>query len=181
MKNQNTGQMTGKQMKWIVLGAAFAGSLAYAQMPQQPQQPPETQPGEPPHQAPPAQPQQAQPGQPQQAQPGQPQQAQPTQPIDMEQAAPATPEVTDAQLTQAVTAYISVSEIQTRVQEQLSGVEDQAVIQEAVTQARTDMIEAVQDAGMAPAQYEEVMNVVTQDESVRNRFLAILQEEQTGG
>ena len=89
--------------------------------------------------------------------------------------------MTDQQLEQAVTAYISVSEIQTRVQEQLAGVEDQAVIQEAVTQARTDMIEAVQEAGMAPAQYEEVMTVVTQNETVRNRFLEMLQEQQAGG
>jgi hypothetical protein len=147
MKTRN---MT-KRMKWMVMGTAFAGGLAYAQqaMPQQPAQ-----------------------------QPQQP--AQPAQPMPAEPAQPATPEISDEQLVQAVNAYISVSEIQTRVQEELAGVEDQEVIQEAVTQARTDMIEAVQEAGMAPAQYEEVMAVVTQDEQIRNRFLQILQEEQAG-
>lgn len=116
------------------------------------------------------------------AQPGMPQppaqQPHQAQPMPAQPAQPETPEITDELLVQAVTAYISVSEIQTRVQQELAGVEDQEVIQGAVTQARTDMIEAVQDAGMAPAQYEEVMNVVTQDEQVRNRFLLILQEEQ---
>lgn len=152
MKTQNTKM----RMKWIAAGATLLGGLAYAQqaMPQQPAQP---------------------------AQPQQPPQAQPGQPMEMEPAQPATPEVSDEQLVQAVTAYISVSEIQTRVQEELAGVEDQAVIQQTVTEARADMIEAVQEAGMAPAQYEEVMNVVTQNETVRNRFLQILQEEQTGG
>ncbi|MCC5845579.1 MAG: DUF4168 domain-containing protein [Verrucomicrobia bacterium] len=158
MKNQ----ITTKRMKWIALGTALAGGTAFAQMPQQPEQP-------------------AQPQQPPQTQPAQPAQPQEAQPMEMEPAQPATPEVTDQQLEQAVTAYISVSEIQTRVQEQLAGVDDQAVIEEAVTQARTDMIEAVQEAGMAPAQYEEVMNVVTQDETVRNRFLEMLQEQQAGG
>jgi hypothetical protein len=158
-------QMTNTRMKWIAFGSALAGGLAFAQMPQQPAQP-----------AQPQQPPQTQPAQP--AQPAQPHEA---QPMEMQPAQPATPEVTDQQLEQAVTAYISVSEIQTRVQGELAGVEDQAVIQEAVTQARTDMIEAVQEAGLAPAQYEEVMTVVTQNETIRNRFLEMLQEQQADG
>lgn len=153
MKNQSTTQ----RMKWLVLGIAFAGGPAFAQeaMPQQPAQP--------------------QPQQPPQAQPGQ-------QPMEMESPQQAeAPQISDEQLIQAAAAYLSVSEIQTRVQEELAGEEDQAVIQGAVMQARTDMIAAVQEAGMAPAQYEEIMTVVTQNEQIRNRFLEILQEHQIGG
>ena len=125
----------------------------------------------------PAQPQQ--PAQrPPQAQPQQPPQAQPQQPAP---APRAVPEIPGEQLEKAVVAYVAVNEIQTRVQEQLAGVEDQERIQETVMQARADMVQAVQEAGLEPAEYEQVMNAVTQHEQIRTAFLQRLQQHQTGG
>lgn len=105
---------------------------------------------------------------------------QPAQPPQAVPEAPPAPQVNEAQIENAVTAYVAVNAIQERVQQQLAGVEDQEQIQATVMQARQDMVEAVQEAGLQPQEYEQIILAVNQNEEVRNTFLRLLQAHQGG-
>lgn len=105
--------------------------------------------------------------------PAQPGQA-PAQPAQPEQE---TVDIDDATLEKAAEAYGAVNKIQTDMQKELAGVNDQEKIQEHVQKARGKMVEAVEEAGLQADEYDQVMSQVTQDDTLRQKFLELLREE----
>jgi len=88
-----------------------------------------------------------------------------------------TIEIDDSLLERAVKAYEAVNEIHTELQQELAGVNDQEQIQAEVQEAQAKMVAAVEDADMEVAEYEQVMSQVTQDDNLRQQFIAMLQAE----
>ncbi len=84
-------------------------------------------------------------------------------------------EIEDRQLEQAADAYMAVSEIQQRLQQELAGVEDREVIEQKVEEARPEMLDAISKAGLATADYERIINAVNQDEDLRMAFIQLLE------
>lgn len=104
-------------------------------------------------------------------------QAQQANPQQQMPATQETVEVTDEIMDKTADAYIVVIEIQQDVQEKMSGEKDQQKIQEHVQKAQKEMADAIEAVGLKTEEYESVMTQVTQDEDMRTKFVALLQEK----
>lgn len=92
-------------------------------------------------------------------------------------AAPQAADVSDEQMDKTAEAYVVVIDIHNDVQEKMSGMDDQEEIQKHVQKAQEQMLEAIKAAGLEPAEYEQVMTQVTQDNELRTKFVALLEEK----
>lgn len=94
---------------------------------------------------------------------------------------PADPVGVDAAtLERVANAYMEISEIQQAAQARLANEQDQAVIQQETQQANQQMLAAVQNHGVTPDQYQEVIEAVNQDAAVRARFTQLVQAGEQG-
>jgi len=89
-----------------------------------------------------------------------------------------TAQVDDAQLDQAVDAYVELNAIQDDLSRELAGETDQTVIQERVEAASPDMEAAIADAGLDTATYQRLIEIISGDADLRARFLAKVEAAQ---
>ncbi len=88
------------------------------------------------------------------------------------------PQVSDAQLDQAVDTYLAVNAIQQDLQRELAGVTDQEEIQQRTQAAHNEMMQAVADAGLDYETYSAIIEAVNHDETLRQAFFQRLDARQ---
>lgn len=80
-------------------------------------------------------------------------------------------EVADADIAKAAAIYQEVQGLNQQLQQDLAGVEDQAVIQQRVAEAEASMKRIVQDEGMDVERYSAIMQVVQRDQEMMQKFM----------
>lgn len=96
---------------------------------------------------------------------------QPAQTLPRDEQPQAQPSISEAQIDQAVEAYLAVTEIQKRLQDALAEVEDPQSRQDRIDAARPTMEAAVDDAGLTLREYEQIITAVNQNDVLRETFL----------
>ncbi|MFW5730741.1 MAG: DUF4168 domain-containing protein [Desulfonatronovibrionaceae bacterium] len=112
-----------------------------------------------------------------QQQQGQQQQGQQQGQQMMQQEAPDI-EVSDAELEKAAGAYEDITKIREEFQQSLSDVSDPEKAQALQEEAGEAMTKAVQDNGLEIQKYNQIMEAAQVDEDLRNKLLAIMEEDE---
>lgn len=87
-------------------------------------------------------------------------------------------QVDDETLTAFAEAYLDVTLINERMEMRLAGVEDPEEVIQVQEAAQQEMAQAVEDQGLSPEEYQEIAEVINQNEEVRERFGVIFQRVQ---
>ncbi|WP_404341863.1 DUF4168 domain-containing protein [Pseudoalteromonas mariniglutinosa] len=86
-------------------------------------------------------------------------------------------EMTDAKLLKFSIAMDSISQINTKYEAKFQGVEDAEQAQKIQQQAQSEMVEAVESAGLSVAEYSTIAQQAQQDEQLRERILNMSRAE----
>jgi leucyl aminopeptidase len=93
------------------------------------------------------------------------------------QATPSNPrEVDDATLKRAAAAYIKVRDISDKAQRAINTTDDTARKQQLMAESESTKVEVVKEEGMEPQQYNNVIQMVRDDNSLQQKFLSYVQE-----
>ncbi len=92
------------------------------------------------------------------------------------EAVPTEPEIdpadiSDQDIASAAQVYLAVSRLNQQLQEELQGVEDQALVQERVAEAEQEMLQIVDDAGLEVEEYGQIMQAVQHDQELMQQFM----------
>jgi hypothetical protein len=93
----------------------------------------------------------------------------------------ATAPITDQKIEQFANAYVAVQGIQEKAASDLQTAKDPATADKVKAGAETDMIAAVEKSGLKVDEFNQIVETMTADASVRDRVAAKLQERQGGG
>lgn len=93
----------------------------------------------------------------------------------------ATAPITDQKIEQFADAYVAVQGIQEKAASDLQTAKDPASADKVKASAETDMIAAVERSGLKVDEFNQIVETMTADASVRERVAAKLQERQGGG
>jgi len=85
--------------------------------------------------------------------------------------APGGAEVDDQTLERFVQAYGEVQEIRRDLTSKLSNAQDQEQAQQLQQEAQTEMVGAVQDAGLSPDEYNRIASQMANDQELRQRVI----------
>ena len=84
--------------------------------------------------------------------------------------------VDDATLKRTAAAYIKVHEIAAKAQQAISATDDPNQKQQLVAESESEKLDAVKKEGMQPQQYNNVIQMVEVDNSLKQKFLTYVQE-----
>lgn len=85
--------------------------------------------------------------------------------------APGGAEVDDQTLERFVQAYGEVQEIRRDLTSKLSNAQDQEKAQQLQQEAQTEMVGAVQDAGLSPDEYNRIASQMANDQELRQQVI----------
>ena len=91
-----------------------------------------------------------------------------------------TAPITDQKIEQFATAYVAVQSIQERAASDLQTAKDPAAQDKVKQNAESDMIAAVQKSGLQVEEFNQIVETMTADATVREKVAAKLQERQSG-
>lgn len=89
--------------------------------------------------------------------------------------------ITDQKIEQFADAYVAVQNIQEKASSDLQTAKDPAAADQVKASAESDMIAAVEKSGLKVDEFNQIVQTMTADVSVRERVAAKLQERQGGG
>jgi hypothetical protein len=89
--------------------------------------------------------------------------------------------ITDKKIEQFADAYVAVQTIQEKAASDLQTAKDPATADKVKAGAESDMIAAVEKSGLQVDEFNQIVETMTADASVRERVAAKLQERQGGG
>ena len=89
--------------------------------------------------------------------------------------------ITDQKIEQFADAYVAVQGIQEKAASELQTAKDPAEADKVKATAESDMIAAVEKSGLQVDEFNQIVQTMTADASVRDRVAAKLQERQGGG
>jgi hypothetical protein len=89
--------------------------------------------------------------------------------------------ITDQKIEQFADAYVAVQTIQEKAASELQTAKDPASADKVKATAESDMIAAVEKSGLKVDEFNQIVETMTADASVRERVAAKLQERQGGG
>jgi hypothetical protein len=89
--------------------------------------------------------------------------------------------ITDQKIEQFADAYVAVQGIQEKAASDLQTSKDPASADQVKQKAESDMIAAVEKSGLKVDEFNQIVETMTADASVRERVAAKLQERQGGG
>jgi hypothetical protein len=89
--------------------------------------------------------------------------------------------ITDQKIEQFADAYVAVQGIQEKAASDLQTAKDPAAADQVKVSAESDMIAAVEKSGLKVDEFNQIVETMTADASVRERVAAKLQERQGGG
>jgi hypothetical protein len=89
--------------------------------------------------------------------------------------------ISDQKIEQFADAYVAVQGIQEKAASDLQTSKDPAAADQVKAKAETDMIAAVEKSGLKVDEFNQIVETMTADASVRERVAAKLQERQGGG
>jgi hypothetical protein len=89
--------------------------------------------------------------------------------------------ITDQKIEQFADAYVAVQGIQEKAASDLQTAKDPASADKVKASAESDMIAAVEKSGLKVDEFNQIVETMTADASVRERVAAKLQERQGGG
>ena len=92
-----------------------------------------------------------------------------------------TAPITDKKIEQFANAYVAVQSIQERAASDLQTAKDPVAQDKVKQNAESDMIVAVQKSGLQVDEFNQIVETMTADASVRERVAAKLQERTSGG
>ena len=89
--------------------------------------------------------------------------------------------ISDQKIEQFADAYVAVQNIQEKAASELQTAKDPAAADQVKQSAESDMIAAVEKSGLKVDEFNQIVETMTADASVRERVAAKLQERQGGG
>lgn len=89
--------------------------------------------------------------------------------------------ITDQKIEQFADAYVAVQNIQEKAASELQTAKDPAAADQVKATAESDMIAAVEKSGLKVDEFNQIVETMTADASVRERVAAKLQERRGGG
>lgn len=89
--------------------------------------------------------------------------------------------ISDQKIEQFADAYVAVQSIQEKATSDLQTAKDAAAVEQVKANAESDMIAAVEKSGLQVDEFNQIVETMTADASVRQRVAAKLQERQGGG
>ena len=89
--------------------------------------------------------------------------------------------ISDQKIEQFADAYVAVQTIQEKAASELQTSKDPAAADQVKMKAESDMIAAVEKSGLKVDEFNQIVETMTADASVRERVAAKLQERQGGG
>lgn len=101
-------------------------------------------------------------------------------PADAPSSSAAATPITDKKIEQFADAYVAVQTIQEKAASELQTAKDPAAADKVKSEAESDMIAAVQKSGLQVDEFNQIVETMTADASVRERVAAKLQERQGG-
>lgn len=104
----------------------------------------------------------------------------PDTPSDRDSTTAAAP-ISDEKIEQFADAYVAVQTIQEQATSDLQTAQDPAAVEQVKTNAESDMIAAVEKSGLQVDEFNQIVQTMTADASVRQRVAAKLQERRGGG
>lgn len=84
--------------------------------------------------------------------------------------------VDDATLKRAAAAYVKVRDISVKTEQAINNTGDTARKQQLVAESESAKVAAVKEEGMEPQQYNDVIRMVRDDNSLQQKFLSYVQE-----
>jgi 4-amino-4-deoxy-L-arabinose transferase-like glycosyltransferase len=87
-------------------------------------------------------------------------------------------EYSDAQLEEVASAYVAITEIRQELQDDLTEVTDQEQARSLQEQAGADMINAVEETGLAVDKYNEIIEESQVNGNLRNRLMLMINLQQ---
>lgn len=88
------------------------------------------------------------------------------------------PEVSEAEIEAFVDAYVALNEVREEYNRQLTEAEDQDTARELQLEANEAMVDAIEETGMSPEEYQQVATAVNADPEVRDRVSQLLDERE---
>jgi hypothetical protein len=85
-------------------------------------------------------------------------------------------EVDDATLKRAAAAYIKVRDISDKAQQAINATDDTARKQQLMAESESAKVAVVKEEGMEPQRYNDVIQMVRDDNSLQQKFLTYVQE-----
>ena len=82
----------------------------------------------------------------------------------------------DATLKRAAAAYVKVRDISDKAQRAIDTTDDTARKQQLMAESESTKVEVVKEEGMEPQQYNNVIQMVRDDNSLQQKFLSYVQE-----
>ena len=89
--------------------------------------------------------------------------------------------ISDQKIEQFANAYVAVQTIQEKAASDLQTAKDPGSADKVKATAESDMIAAVEQSGLKVDEFNQIVETMTADASVRERVAAKLQERQGGG
>ena len=87
-------------------------------------------------------------------------------------------EYSDSQLENVADAYVSITEIRQELQDDLANVADEEQARSLQQQAGADMVEAVEETGLAVDEYNEIVEKSQVNGNLRNRLMLMINMQQ---
>jgi len=84
--------------------------------------------------------------------------------------------VDDATLKRAAAAYVKVRDITVKTEQEINSTDDTAKKQQLADESESEKLAAVKAQGMEPQQYNNVIMLVKDDNSLQQKFLSYVQQ-----
>ncbi len=97
-------------------------------------------------------------------------------PADDDALEESVPEVSDAQIEAFAEAYAALDRVRTKYERKLQETDDQDEARELQLEANEAYVEAIEESGMDPEEYQQVATAVNADPEVRARVTELLDE-----
>lgn len=94
---------------------------------------------------------------------------------------PQAAQIDSALLEKAAEAYLAITRLESSLKAELEGVEDQEKIEKKVSEARARLPDLLAEQGLSETQYQQVMQAASEDQSVRDRFVELINKKQSAG
>ena len=112
-------------------------------------------------------------------------QQQPSQPQPSQPAPPPSPQsqqvdVSEEELRTFAEIYVDIEETRAELSEDMSGAADQQEAQEIQSQMQEKALEAIEEHGWSPTQYNQVASAISNDPSLREQAMSLIAEMGAG-
>lgn len=87
--------------------------------------------------------------------------------------------VSDTELQSFAKAYVKVEEIEEVQKAFLRHVQDPAQVQQLQQEATVKMVNAVEQQGLTPESYNQILTTVSSDEALAQKAFELIEQEQT--